>query len=378
MILDEYVNVKLWGASFKYYNNLGYKGKCGDYIMVKTKDLTHGSNIKINVKCDKCGKESKIEFRSYVNNTKNFTLPYTCFDCCLFKQKETNIRKYGVDHVMKVVEIKEKYKQTCLENLNVESPLQLDKIKEKVHNTVLERYGVDYLLQNEEFSEKQKKTYEKTMIDRYGVKSPMQLETVKNKAIQTTLQRYGVTHVSKLDSTKEKMRDTWFKNYGVDNPMRSPEVMKKRYENGNMITSIQQLHINTLYNGELNYPISFYFADICFPDEKIVVEYNGGGHDLNVKMGKISKEEFDIKEIIRGKTLKSHGYKIMTIISSNDKLPSDGILLDMLNMAKDYLLNTEHTWIEFNIDENTIRNAANGISFFDYGELRKIKTEKAS
>ena len=64
----------------------------------------------------------------------------------------------------------------------------------------------------------------------------------------------------------------------------------------------------------------------------------------------------------------------MTIISSKDYLPSDTILLEMLEQARTYFTTTSHTWIEYNIDTSTMRNAENkdGI-YFDYGDLRKIK-----
>ena len=65
----------------------------------------------------------------------------------------------------------------------------------------------------------------------------------------------------------------------------------------------------------------------------------------------------------------------MRIISLKDKLPSDEILLQMLSEAKQYFFDyPNHSWIEFNIDTSTVRNAEqkDGV-FFDYGKLRKIK-----
>jgi hypothetical protein len=63
----------------------------------------------------------------------------------------------------------------------------------------------------------------------------------------------------------------------------------------------------------------------------------------------------------------------MTIISSKDKLPSDEILLQMLDKAVNYFNSTTHSWIEFDIDNFTYRNAQEGTVSYDYGKLRKIK-----
>ena len=66
----------------------------------------------------------------------------------------------------------------------------------------------------------------------------------------------------------------------------------------------------------------------------------------------------------------------MHIVSTTDKLPSDPVLFQMLENAKSYFSDyPEHSWIEYNIDTSTVHNAEHreGV-FFDYGELRTIKT----
>lgn len=62
-------------------------------------------------------------------------------------------------------------------------------------------------------------------------------------------------------------------------------------------------------------------------------------------------------------------------LESNDKLPSDQVLLQMLSDAKSYFsLYPNHSWIEFNLSTSTVRNAEHkdGIPY-DYGSLRTIK-----
>lgn len=177
--------------------------------------------------------------------------------------------------------------------------------------------------------------------------------------------------------------------YGVYHHLQSPEILAKQketfYKNGTCITSKQQEYIFNLYKSTnedvaLNFPISYCNADICFSKEKLEIEYDGSGHDLNVRLGNMTQEEFNQKEIIRNSVIKHEGYKQMRIISSKDKLPSDTILFQMLSDARTYFSTTQHTWIEFSIDNKTIRSAEHHVPEdikqvipYNYGELRTIK-----
>ena len=85
------------------------------------------------------------------------------------------------------------------------------------------------------------------------------------------------------------------------------------------------------------------------------------------------------KEVTQGSldvnVIKNEGYKQIKIISLDDKLPSDDILLQMLSDARTYFSQyPNHSWIEFNISTSTVRNAENlnGIPY-DFGALRTIK-----
>lgn len=181
------------------------------------------------------------------------------------------------------------------------------------------------------------------------------------KTHQTTYDRLGYYYASQSPEVKEKINKTLCKY-------------------SNQKTSRQQLYLHSLFGGELNYPIKYYSADICFPEEKFEIEVDCGGHDLNVKTGKLTQEEFDKREIIRNDLIKKEGYKQMRIISIKDKLPSDTVLLRMLKESREYFSKyPHHSWIEFNIDNSSVRNAEckNGIAY-NYGDLRKIKESEIS
>lgn len=351
-ILTKEVEIKLWGSTVKYYNDLGYAGNHGDIVTVKINDLPNSSKANIEILCDLC-KENKmiVKYDTYNRVIKN-TGSYVCKECSHKKQSRTNQEKYGTPIVSKSNVIKEKIKQTNLA-----------------------RYGVDNYGKTKECHEKIKET----CLEKYGVEHYAKLQEVKDKRVKTNLERYGVENASSFLKTKEKLKQTNLQKYGVPYTLQSVEVREKicqtLYKNGTQKTSKQQLYLYSLYGGELNYPIKYYDVDICFPNEKIYLEYDGGGHDLRVTLGRLTKEEFNQKEIIRNNVLKKEGYKRIKIVSKLDLLPSDQILLQMLQEARNYFSQyPNHSWYEFNISTSTIRNAEHkdGIPY-DFGTLRTIK-----
>lgn len=128
---------------------------------------------------------------------------------------------------------------------------------------------------------------------------------------------------------------------------------KTFYENGTQKTSKQQRRIHEVIGGEINFPMGFYSLDVAFPEEKIYLEYDGGGHDLSVKIGQMSQEDFNRRSLIRSVFLSNNGWKEIRIISDKNLVPSEKKLKDMLNDAK-HILNNGRTWVRFNIDNNRL------------------------
>ena len=179
------------------------------------------------------------------------------------------------------------------------------------------------------------------------------------------------------------MQNTIIEIYGCISPFCGEAVKLKcseiMYKNYTVSTSTQKMGIYNIIKSEypqaeLNYPIGKKFSgDIVIDNIDFEVDY--GGHNLSVKLGEITQDEFDKKEMIRDKIVKSCGYKVIRLIADNTrKIPSDEILLKILEQSKEYFNTTDHTWVEYNIDTSLMRNAENkeGV-FFDFGELRKIK-----
>lgn len=379
-ILTKEVEVKPNGKMIKYYRDLGYDAKYNKSLLVKVEDLPSGSEIKVEVLCDYCNKTVCFpQYRSYYRIFKKFG-NYACHNCSVIHQKKSYLEKYGVDSPAKSEEVLSRMKETSLKRYGTEYPMQNNAVKMKYEQSVYKKYGVTNVSQSIDVQRKR----EQTFIKHYNTTNPFGNKEILEKISNTLRTKYGVTSPLQIPEAKEKAKKTFLRNYGFDNPNKSPEIRAKTaktlYENSTTPTSRQQLYVFNLYKSidqiaELNYPISHYNADICLLNEKMDIEYDGGFHDGNVQLGKLIKEEFDRKELIREKIIKSKGYKIMRIKSKTDKLPSDQILLQMLEEAKQYFSNyPNHSWIEFNIDTSTVRNAEHkdGIAY-NFGKLRKIK-----
>lgn len=376
MILSKTAKVKLWGANMKPLFELGYEGKKGDIIDVNIEHLSKGSHASVEVLCDMCKKNKLIVTYETYNRVVEKTGSYVCRACSYEKTAQTNQKKYGTRTPSKIESVKEKIKQTNLERYGVEYYGQAKEYHEKMKQTCLKKYGVEHYAQSQEVKDKKAKTN----LERYGVEYIFQVKEFKDKIINTNLEKYGVESVLSVSEIKEKIRQTNLKKYGVPHnflmPQTREKIMQTYYKNGTKISSKQQRYLKNLFNGELNYPIKNYSADICLLEEKLVIEYDGGGHNLGVVLGCETQEEFNQKEIVRSNTIKREGYKQMRIISSKDLLPSDDTLLQMLSTAREYFNTTSHSWINYDIDNSKMINAENkdiGGVFFDYGELRKIK-----
>ena len=372
MLLTKKVHIKLQAKNIKHFESLEYnidsirtldknkklRIKRGIKLLVDVKDLMSSSNECVDVLCDYCNENiSTKTFNSY-----NYQRRYIQKDCC--DDFDCRVKKYK-----EVMELK----------YNVINSFQMEEVKDKIKKYNQDNFGVDNYTQTNEFKEKTKQI----CLDKYGKNNLFQVEEIKEKIKQTNLDKYGVENYTQTEEYKEKTKQTCLNKYGVENPMQNTNIknyaikrqLKSKYENGTGIKSAQQTYLCELYSGELNYPFGRCLLDIAFPEDKIYIEYDGGGHNLIVKLGQMSEKDFKTKEIKRQYYCKSNGWKLIRIISSKDLLPSDDVLIDLLNIWFKYLKETEHTWVCLDIDNGIIKSAEK-TEKYDYGELRKIENNK--
>ena len=142
------------------------------------------------------------------------------------------------------------------------------------------------------------------------------------------------------------------------------------YKNGTVPTSKAQKHVCDLYDGILNYPVGKHSVDILLANN-IAVEYDGGGHNLQVIHKKMTQEEFENKAKGRYYCLKRNGYKVITLINKSDKLPSDMTLLKIKNIAIDALKECDVNWVEINLDTMILKTKKQTIHI-DLGEINEL------
>lgn len=361
MIITDKIKIKINSKTFQRYKDLGYVfDNKGDIIEIDYKDLPIYSREKIKMKCDYCGDEFFRKFADHyrICNSDNYKMipKDTCRKCTYQKQKEIYLQKYGVENQFQRDDVKEKIKQTFKEKYGVEYISQSKDIQHKIKQNNLLKYGVESTSQLETVKEKAKQTCR----ERYGCDYAMQTEEFQHRLEQTSLEKYGVRRPTMNNDIKKKVESTVIKKYGVKNVSSSPDirikVAKSKYRNGNQISSKQQNYFHSILGGELNYPFGRYFIDIAFPNDKIAIEYNGGGHNLSVKLGYISQSKFIQNEIYRKKQLYQDGWKIITLISDKNKILSETDTIKIYEYALQTFKNGRH-WIEIYIDDNKIVNS---------------------
>ena len=318
------IKIKVVPKVYKYYESLGYeipkvrnaKGKMvypkSCEIEVNQKDLSPGSTVKVECECDYCGKHYHSVYENIIIQL-NKREKLSCKQCQSIHIKMTNLERYGV-----------------------ENSSQVDEFKEKAKTTFLKRYGG------------------------YGYDVPLLAE----KSYKTTEEKYGNWHYASTEEGRMKIQESVFERYGYKCVFSSPEIRKKisqkMYKNGTVVCSSQQKYLYDIlsmqWECELNYPFSNLFLDIYIPNKNVYVEWDGGGHDLNVKYGNMTAEEFRIKEIRRSYFLRNRGFKELRIKSPEDKIPSNLKILEIVQDSLEYF-STGHSWREYDIEKHIYRDA---------------------
>lgn len=395
MLLSKTVMVKITRGNYRFYKQ---KVKCeiNDEILLPIELLARNAKEEIQYFCDYCLKEGKETivintYQNYMDSIERSGFDKDCCKNCLnIKKSELIKEKYGVGNISQIQEVKNKKIETCLEHFGVECNLTTDETKQKIRDTCMDKYGEDNPAKNKNVKEKAMRTNQ----NRYGVEWTSQSEQMKNNSIKTCLERYGVSHPMKNEEIKKKAQHVFIRKLGYTNPFDSKEIQYKIkktikekygvdnisqleeikikkaetfYKNGTIATSRQQEYLWKLLGGELNYASNTPSLDIAFPNENIYIEFNGSGHDLCVYTGQMTREVFDNKEKRRYYYLKSKGWKAVFINSPQDYLPSDEIIIEEINKAKEWFQSNEKYHSHYNI------NIGNKINDSKYGKLRLIK-----
>lgn len=159
---------------------------------------------------------------------------------------------------------REKAKETCLKKYGVEYISQVSEVKNKVAETNLKKYGVKCNLLTDEFKEKAKATN----LKRYGTEFAQQSNEIKKKTELTCLEKYNSTSYIGSKTGREKVRETFRTKYGVENVMQVKEFCDKSRE-----TQLKNKIKNyNLYNNK-KYIKENLFLDDCTPNSKAIQKF---------------------------------------------------------------------------------------------------------
>lgn len=262
MIITKEVEIIVNNNKISYYREHGYPDiKRYDKITIPVEELGPTSKIKVECECDYCHEHFMKTYGDVIQGRKTIEKD-SCNKCKYKKIEEVNLKKYGV-----------------------KTNLVLEENKEKTKKTVREKYGVDNVMQNPEILERQ----HQSLFEHYGVTTPIHNPEIKEKIIKTTIKNSQGT-------------------------IRTHNGML--LINGVFCSQAQKDLCNFL-KFEINCLIGPYCVDGL--KDNIVLEYNGGGHDIAVQQGKISKEDFDKKERYRWEELISKGYNVIVVENINDE-----------------------------------------------------------
>lgn len=355
MLIKETVEVKITKRNIEHYINHGYKNISKlDIITVKNDELTKGSEVLVTVKCDYCGKNTIRTYESYFRR-RGAIKKDSCSDCTPLKSKEQSLFLKGTENPAWSKDSREKRVATNMDRYGSSTPLGNKEVWDKIKETTQLKYGVNHIGESLEIKEKAKLTN----IEKYGFENVFQNEEIKEKMKATNLQNYGFEYITQ---NKEEMNKRFLK---------SIETMNS---NQTAPTSMQQTYIHNTLGGELNYPVDRLMLDIAFPEEMIYLEYQGSGHDLSVKLDKISEGEFRRKELSRYYYLKNLGWRMIEVVSPKDILPKENQLIEIFNLAKIHLKET--SYVGFFLENNKIKLNGNYIDYkfnleLNYYHLKK-------
>lgn len=161
----------------------------------------------------------------------------------------------------------------------------------------------------------------------------------EKKASETTLLKYGVTNAMQKDGFLRKQRESCKTSV---NFQKKNKYSVNCFKEGIPVSMAQENLAKCLSDFQLNYPFGRYYIDLC--NGKVAIEYDGSGHDLSVRVGKISLEDFKRKEETRRDFIREN-FRLLQIRDLKDRFKKTekieeyiDIIRCFINEGNDFLL----------------------------------------
>lgn len=195
-------------------------------MLLKENNLTKSSTVKVDLKCDYCGRIYQQEWRNRVKGFKIIKKD-ACKNCRILKRKESCLKTYGVDIASKSPAIRKKASKT-----KGGSGYSITEYKEQILSLYKEDMSVNRIAEILQVS--------RTVLSEYM--RSLGLDTGKNaekKRLKTMNEKYGVDYYLQCEKGKNNLKTTFKNKYGSENPYENPEY-KKQWENKYKTTCLKK------------------------------------------------------------------------------------------------------------------------------------------
>jgi hypothetical protein len=301
-------------------------------------------NIKFFPVCEIC----KIELQKEKKYNK------TCSKTCsLLLRTQTTLKKYGVENISQLKEIKEKKSNLSFEKYGKSSIFETEDYKNRMKEQFLETYGVDNVSKSPLIVNKIKET----KLKKYGKENNSQTEENKEKVKNTILKKHGVEHFFQSDLFKTKTKETNIKKYGSEYASTSIDIKNKKRNNS--LKEYGSDHVNQKhYKNMNNFNVEFILNNFLNKKKQgllfaeMLNYFNMAPSTLYRKI----RENMELKELME-----------YNIINSSKKLLGENEIYDFVKSILDDLVKLEYikqTKIN-KIDINVLKNKRNVISTSD-------------
>lgn len=176
------------------------------------------------------------------------------------KKKETCIKRYGVDNVMKADSNKKKLEKTMIERFG-----------HKTNLMCLSEASIIKRVETWTSDEYRGKISKKTQL-RHDKYTTEEKKEISDKAKKRLITNYGSLYVANLHKNKQKEK-TWKAKYGVSNPQQHPEIHEKtqnsRYKFKNVILPSGKI---VKVQGYENRVLDHIFENQLYTEEQITLE----------------------------------------------------------------------------------------------------------
>lgn len=246
MLITKTVKTKIKGNVCDFYQKNNIEVEFNKDIDLPIEKLNPNSHIKVDVVCDVCGKEKKIEYRRYNKSLKNGGY-YSCSpQCAKNKTKDTIKEKYGK-----------------------ESFFETDEFKLKSEETSKERWGKKHFRKSEKWKQDKSKEEvikrKKSIFNQFMIDNPMVVGEDKTNFI-CRCEEHGEYKIPKSIFTNRKCNNNEL--CIKCNPI-SKNISGKEIKLRKIVETITDKTVIP------NHKIEGKEIDIYIPELKLGIEFNG-------------------------------------------------------------------------------------------------------